>query len=79
MKEFSPAALIKFREEKNLSQAAFATETGLSRQKLWQWEKGLSVPNTSGLLKIVNRYKLESIDIFFVDIYHHNDDKHTTD
>jgi transcriptional regulator with XRE-family HTH domain len=79
MKIFSPDALVSFREEKGLSQSELAAKTGLSRQNIWQWENGSTVPHTSSLLKIVNCFGLPSMDIFFVDVYNHSDNKDITE
>jgi DNA-binding transcriptional regulator YiaG len=51
--QWTPEAITLLREGHNLSQTAFALKMGVSRTTIQKWEKGLMVPGTSRIAKLI--------------------------
>lgn len=55
-------AILKIRQENNLTQEQFAERTGTTRQAVSRWEMGTSVPNINTLVRISETFEI-SLDI----------------
>ena len=53
----------KIRKEKNLTQAEFAKEMGVTFQAVSKWENGKNIPDISILKKISNKYNIDINDL----------------
>lgn len=57
--EFQPQRVTRLREEQNMSRNRFAICIGTSGQHVKLWEDGDSLPVTSSLLAMCNRFDVE--------------------
>jgi len=72
--EFSGAKVRILRQAEELTQADFASTLGVSRAQIIKLEADQTIPTTSILLKICNRFRVPP-DYFFIKKNHQPDDK----
>lgn len=61
--EFYGEKLFDFRKSKGLSQEELAEKIGVSRQTIYAWETGKSVPDTENLAKLCQVLEIETKDL----------------